>query len=68
MRGGRGACAVGVEHADLGIESGLGGRFGIYITPDAYEQYGRCGDAPESYESVLLRVQNSDRELSNCER
>lgn len=63
-----GACAVGVEHADLGIESELAERFGIYITPDAYEQLARCGDAPESCESVQLCVQNSDRELSNCER
>ena len=63
-----GACAVGVEHADLGIESELAERFGIYITTDAYEQFGRCGDAPESWESVQLRVQNSDREISNCER
>lgn len=63
-----GACAVGVEHAGLGIESELAERFGIYITPDAFEQYGRCGDAPESWESVQLRVLNSDREISNCER
>lgn len=63
-----GACAVGVEHAGLGTESELAERFGIYITPDAYEYYGRCGDALESCESVQLRVQNSDREISNCER
>lgn len=63
-----GACAVGVVHAGLGIEGELAECFGIYITPDAFEQYGRCGDAPESCESVQLRVQNSDRELSNCER
>ena len=63
-----GACAVGVVHAGLGIESELAEYFGIYITPDAFEQFGRCGDAPESCESVQLRVQNSDRELSNCER
>lgn len=63
-----GACAVGVEHAGLDTESELAERFGIYITPDAYEQYGRGGDAPESCESVQLRVQNLDREMSNCER
>ena len=63
-----GACAVGVEHAGLGIESELAERFGIYITPDAYEQFARCGDAPEGCESVQLRVQNSNREISNCER
>lgn len=63
-----GACAVGVEHAGLGIEGELAERFGIYIAPDAYEYYGRCGDALESRESVQLRMQNSDREMSNCER
>lgn len=63
-----GACAVGVGHAGLGIEDELAERFGIYITPDAYEQFGRCGDTPESCESVQLCVQNSDREISICER
>lgn len=63
-----GACAVGVEHAGLGIEGELAERFGIYITPDAYERFGRCGDVPESCESVQIRVQNSDLEISNCER
>lgn len=63
-----GACAVGVGHAGLGIENELAERFGIYITPDAYEQFARCGDVPEGCESVQLRVRNSDRELSNCER
>ena len=63
-----GACAVGVEHADLGIENELAERFGIYITPDAYEQFARCGDVPEGCESVQLRVRNSDRKISNCER
>lgn len=63
-----GVCAVGVGHAVLGIESEFAERFGIYITPDAYEQFGRCGDTPESCESVQLCVQNSDREISNCER
>lgn len=63
-----GACAVGVEHADLGIEGELAERYGIYITHDAYERFGRCGDVPESCESVQFRVQNSDREISNCER
>lgn len=63
-----GACAVGVEHAGFGTESELAERFGIYITPNAYEQYGRYGDAPESCESVQSCVQNLDREISNCER
>lgn len=63
-----GACAVGVGHAGLGIENELAERFGIYITPDVYEQFARCGDVPEGCESVQLRVRNSDREISNCER
>lgn len=63
-----GTCAVGVEHAGLGIEGELAEGFGIYITPDAYERFGRCGDVPESCESVQFRVHNSDREISNCER
>lgn len=63
-----GACAVGVEHAGLGIENELAERFGIYITPDAYEQYGRGGDAPERCESVPLGVRDADRKISNCER
>ena len=63
-----GAVAVGVEHADLGIESDLAERFGIYITPDAYEQFGRTGDAPDRGESVLLGARNADREISNRER
>lgn len=63
-----GAVAAGVEHADLGIESELAERFGIYITPDAYEQFGRAGDAPDRGESVLLGARNADREISNCER
>ena len=41
-----GACAVGVEHADLGIEGELAERFGIYVTPDAYE--------PVSYTHLTL--------------
>lgn len=63
-----GAVAVGVEHADLGLECELAERFGIYITPDAYEQYGRAGDVPENRESVLPGSRNADREISTCER
>lgn len=63
-----GVSAVGVEHADLGIESELADRFGIYITPDAYEQFGRAGDVPECGEPVPLGVRNADREISSCER
>lgn len=63
-----GAVAAGVEHADLGIESELAERFGIYISPDAYEQFGHAGDAPDRGESVLLGARIADRETSNCER
>ena len=63
-----GAVAVGVEHASLGIESELAERFGIYISPDAYEQFGHAGDALDRGESVPLVARNADREISNCER
>lgn len=63
-----GVCAVGIGHADLGIEGELAERFGIYITCDAYEQYGRAGDVPENRESVLPGSRNADREISTCER
>lgn len=63
-----GVCAVGVEHADLGIEGELAGCFGIYITCDAYEQYGHAGEVPESCESVLAGSRNADREISMRER
>lgn len=63
-----GVCAVGIEHADLGIEGELAERFGIYITCDAYEQYGHAGEAPESCESVLAGSRNADREISMRER
>lgn len=63
-----GAVAVGVEYAGLGIESELAERFGIYITPDAYERFGHAGDAPDRGESIPLGARNADREISNCER
>lgn len=63
-----GVCAVGVEHASLGIEGELAEHFGIYITCDAYEQYGRAEDAPGSREAVQAGARNADREISNCER
>lgn len=63
-----GVCAVGIGHADLGIENELAERFGIYITCDAYEQFGRAVDAPENGESVPLGSRNADREISTCER
>ena len=63
-----GACAVGVEHADLDIESELAERFGIYITPDAYERFGRTGDPLDHGESFQPGARDADREISNCER
>lgn len=63
-----GVCAVGVEHADMGIEGELAERFGIYITCDAYEQFERAVDAPENGESVPLGSRNADGEISTCER
>ena len=63
-----GACAVGVEHAGLGIESELAERFGIYITPDAYERFGRTGDPLDHGESVQPGARDANREISNCER
>ena len=47
-----GVCAVGVEHAGLGIEGELAEHFGIYITPDAYERFGGAEDEPGSREAV----------------
>lgn len=63
-----GACAVGVEHAGLGIESELAERFGIYITPDAYERFGRAGVPLDYGESVQPDARDADRDISNCER
>lgn len=63
-----GVCAVGVEHAGLGIEGELAEHFGIYITCDAYEQYGRAEDAPGSREAFQAGTRDADREISNCER
>lgn len=63
-----GAVAAGVEHADLGIEGELAERFGIYITPDAYEQFGRAGDMSGCSESVPLGVRTANCEISNCDR
>ncbi|MEQ2952707.1 hypothetical protein [Collinsella sp. CLA-AA-H302] len=63
-----GACAVGVEHADLGIEGELAERFGIFITLDAYERFGHAGDPLDHGESVQPDARDADREISSCER
>ena len=63
-----GASAAGVGHAGLGIEGELAERFGIYITPDAYERFGGAEDESGSREAVQAGARNADREISNCER
>lgn len=63
-----GACAVGVVHADLGIENELAERFGIYITRDAFEQFGHIGDRADSRDSIQPDTRSADLEISICER
>lgn len=63
-----GACTVGVVHADLGIENELAERFGIYITRDAFEQFGHIGERADSRDSIQSDTRSADREISNCER
>lgn len=63
-----GACAVGVMHADLGIESELAERFGIYITPDAYERFGSIDGRTDSRDSIQSDTRSADLEISICER
>lgn len=63
-----GACAVGVVHADLGIESELAERFGIYITPDAYERFGSIDGRTDSRDSIQSDTRSADFEISICER
>lgn len=63
-----GACAVGVVHADLGIESELAERFGIYITPDAYERFGSIDGRTDSRDSIQSDTRSVDFEISICER
>lgn len=63
-----GACAVGVVHADLGIESELAQRFGIYITRDAYEQFGSIEGRTDSRDSIQSDTRSADLEISICER
>lgn len=63
-----GACAVGVVHADLGIEGELAERFGIYITRDAYERFGRIDGRTDSRDPIQLDTRSADLEISICER
>lgn len=63
-----GACAVGVVHADLGIENELAERFGIYITRDAFEQFGHIGERADSRDSIQSDLRSADLEISICER
>lgn len=63
-----GACTVGVMHADLGIESELAQRFGIYITRDAYEQFGSIEGRTDSRDSIQSDTRSADLEISICER
>lgn len=63
-----GACAVGVVHADLGIENELAERFGIYITRDAFELFGHIGERVDSRDSIQSDTRSADLEISICER
>ena len=63
-----GACAVGVVHADLDIENELAERFGIYITRDAFEQFGHIGERADSRDSIQSDTRSADLEISICER
>lgn len=63
-----GACAVGVVHADLGIENELAERFGIYITSDAYERFGHIDGRTDSRDSIQSDTRSADLEISICER
>lgn len=63
-----GACAVGVVHANLGIENELAERFGIYITRNAFEQFGHIDGRDDSRDSIQLDTRSADLEISICER
>lgn len=63
-----GACAVGVVHAVLCIEDELAERFGIYITPDAYERFGSIDGKTDSRDSIQSDTRSADLETSICER
>lgn len=63
-----GVCAVGIWHADLGIENELAERFGIYITCDAFEQSEHIDERANSRDSTQSDTRSADLEISICER
>ena len=63
-----GVCAVGVEDADLGIEEELAERFGIYITQDSYEQFGRDSEGLEIDGVIQPERRGAECNLSSDER
>lgn len=63
-----GVCAVGIEHADSGIEEELAERFGIYITQDSYEQFGRDSDGLEIDGVIQPERRGTECKLSSDER
>ena len=63
-----GVCAVGIEHADSGIEEELAERFGIYITQDSYEQFGRDSDGLEIDGFIQPERCGTECKLSSDER
>lgn len=63
-----GACAVGVVHANLGIDNELAERFGIYITRNAFEQFGHIDGRDDSRDSIQSDTRSADLEISMCER
>lgn len=63
-----GVCAVGVEDADLGIGEELAECFGIYITQDSYEQFGRDSDGLEIDRVIQTERRGAECKLSSDER
>ena len=63
-----GVCAVGIEHADSGIEEELAECFGIYITQDSYEQFGRDSDGLEIDGVIQPERRGTECKLSSDER
>lgn len=63
-----GVCAVGIEHADSGIEEELAECFGIYITQDSYEQFGRDSDGLEINGVIQPERRGTECKLSSDER